>query len=324
MSDQLESANSDEPNDVYRRSRLTDLLDRRDELSESDAVKACAAILAIALLRGDTALAFEALLRNGCRAEDRKRFLKVVVSRGFSEFGWQLGSGDERERPEEDVATSVKSLKTELKSLAKNHDPALQLARLPLLCRIENDEFEVVFDYLTLLELPHKSAFPKSAAAGYTWFLRGSLASEGRSFTMSAGALLNDDAIANLVGGDDGCVCLHLPFAGNGLIASLSNFGILSAEVEWSRMIWAALQTVRSFDDLGAEHLLDAIDAAMLIRDTVGASALQADQRWRVLSIKKPQTGIRSFATLNADELGPLCPALLWTEAAWEQAVSAR
>lgn len=324
MSDKLASDNSDESSGAYRRSRLTELLDRLDELSDADVVKACAAILAIALLRGDTALAFEALIRNGCRSEDRKRFLKVVASRGFSEVGSPLLPVEKSKGKTEDVATTVQSLKTELKSLAVHHDPSLRLARLPLLCRIESDEFEVVFKYLTLLELPHKSGFPKSSAAGYTWYLRGSLASEGRNFTMSAGALLNDDAISTLVGGEDGCVCLHLPFAGNDLIQSLSNFGLLSAEVEWSRMIWKALQTVHSFDELGAEHLLDAVDAARLMRDSSGAKDLQADQRWRVLSIKKPQTGIRSFASLGSEELGPLCPALLWTEAAWEQLVSQR
>jgi hypothetical protein len=311
--------------DEYHRERLTTILDNYDEFSTADAKKACSAILAIALLRGDTPLAVEALLRNGRQKQDQQRFMKIVGKHGFAPSGNGFGGLQEAasryDKDTGDVIDSAKSLKSELKALANASDDHPALSRMPLLSQLEPDELETLLSYLELVEIEPGDKAPEHSKLGYSWYLRGQLLRDGEGIPMSAGVLLNDDALSTLRAGSGGCLCAHLSFQKSELFRDLANFGHRSAEVEWSRMIWKALHESEELEEHTAQQLADMVDAAQLIVSPSEASKIAGDGPFRVLPVKESEDGLRSFDELATEALEVLCPVLIWTTEQWDELV---
>jgi hypothetical protein len=309
--------------DEYHRERLTTILDNYDEFSETDARKACSAILAIALLRGDTPLAVEALLRNGRQEQDQQRFMKIVGKHGFAPSGNGFGGLQEAparyDKDTGDVIDSAKSLKSELKALANASEDHPALSRMPLLSQLGPEELETLLSYLELVEIEPGEKAPEHSKLGYSWYLRGHLLREGEVIPMSAGVLLNDDALSTLRAGSGGCVCAHLSFQNSDLFRDLANFGHRSAEVEWSRMLWKALHEAEELQEHTAQQLADMVDVAQLIVTPSEGEKLAGNGPFQVLPVKESEDGLRSFDELAMEALEVLCPVLVWTTDQWEK-----
>lgn len=320
-----DTATADPTVTSYNRNLLVSLLDRYDLFSRSDARKAASAILAIALLRADTPLALEALLRNGVRDEDLARFTRLIDARGYAELGFfQAKREAVRSMRESDALEAAQSLKTQLQSLAKHHDPEARLARVPLLSRLSAEEFGIVARALELGRISRGESFSPELRAGYTWFLRGGLQADGHDVPLAPGSLLSDHGLQELVGGDEACHYVHLSFRGGAVSEKIAAFGRLSAEVEWSRMLWSALSRLSAFEGLSFPELADAIDGGVVVRSVDAARALSWQQPWIAAPLKSPQAEVERLPALTEETLARVCPAILWTEAAWDGLVDRR